>query len=354
METLIEEALRLAEEMPARRRPGGPSRRADRPGLSDERAVTATGRAPESAARRLGRSACSTGEDVPRRIECCRPRPGRERLRRVAGRGGRAGPVAARRRDVGLRARRRAAALCYAGANLVPVERRRRGASASSPTEPAGQGRRCSSIVGPRRRWSAPAVASRWGRPGAAARDVRPQPAADGDRRADPTVAGRPAGAPGRPGRARTSCCRRRDRDVHRGGRRLAGRRPTAATALPRPGQRARAAGPGVRPDRGRPGACSRPSSARSPGGVPDPGRLGRARRCAAEGSPPPAMAAVVELARDRSRRSSASTSTTSTSRPARAYERVGFASRQFATVHSDRSRRGVLPLAGEPCQAAS
>ncbi len=204
--------------------------------------------------------------------------------------------------------RGRLEAVCYSGANLVPVQAGPEAVRAFADRA-RRQGRRCSSIVG-----ASEAVQPLW-------RVLEPQlgpgprgacaPAADGAVR-PARRRRRPRRAPGPAGRARRPAAGLH-RDVHRGDRHLpdAGRR---GSALPRAGAGAGRAGAGLRPHRGRPGAVQGRGRRGDPLGLPGAGRLGRARSCAAAGcrsaGPPPSSSSPSAT----SRPWSASTSTTTTS----------------------------------------
>ena len=215
-------------------------------------------------------------------------------------------------------------AACHVGANLVPVQATEddarvfaeraltRGRTRLHDRRPADRG---AHLLGRRRRHLGPPARAALG------------PAAPGDRRAarrsSPT---RGCGARtiddlgrGLPGLRR---------DVHRGGRRLA-RSTAAARSSTAPGS-ASSISRGWSFARFEDGrlvfkaevACASPYAAQVQGVWVPPDRRG-------EGIAVRGMAAVVELVRPTSRRSSRSTSTSTTARPA-AYERVGF--RQTAT----------------------
>ena len=132
-------------------------------------------------------------------------------------------------------------------------------ARAPSPTGPAGQGRRCSSIVGPADDGAAAVGAARAGL-GTGPRGAR-APAAAWPSTAPPLVPADPLVRRVRPHELDVAAAGLR-RDVHRGGRRLAGRR-RRRRGLPRPGRRADRAGAGRSPGSRTAGWCSRPRSAR-------------------------------------------------------------------------------------------
>ena len=192
-------------------------------------------------------SACSApprrrprSRDIADARDARRARPGRRRASSPPGveRGG-LRLVAARRRAVGLRRRGTLGSLCYAGANLVPVAATPEAVARRSPTGPAGRAGAARRSSGPAEQVAA-AVGSCSSRAGARpARSAADQPLmVDLD---EPAVdRGRPAGAPGRRGRARHPAARPASRcSPRRSASRRAGRR---RRALPRPGRRARSA----------------------------------------------------------------------------------------------------------------
>ena len=219
VETLIEEAMRIAEEMERRRRSlwrTGGERQLGAPAPTEEAGML------RSTSLRVLRP-----EDLDAVTEVLVGGPGRQRLRGVPGPGRRPRPGPARRRDVGLRGRRpprrRSATPAPTWSRCRPdaeaVARLRR-------PGPAAQGRRCSSIVGP----SATAVAALWRElepswgPAREVRDPQPLMAIS----EPPAVAADPQVRRVADGRARRAAAGLR-RDVHRGGRRLAASAPTAA-----------------------------------------------------------------------------------------------------------------------------
>ena len=214
-------------------------------------------------------------EDLPAVTDAARPRPGRRRVRGLPGARPSGSTRPARRRDVGLRRRRppRVALLRrrQPGARCRPAPRRSRAFAERARR----QGRRCSSIVGPRDA-VAPHVGPSSSRPGGRPARSATRPAADGDRRSAVAGAGRPAGAAGPAGRDRRAAAGLRG-DVHRGGRRLAARRRRRGV-LPQPGRRAGRAPAGPSPGSRTAGSSSRPRSARSAGRLPGAGRVGAAR----------------------------------------------------------------------------
>ncbi len=218
---------------------------------------------------------CSTTATSPTSRDAARPRPGRQRLRRLAGGRRRAGPVAARRRGVGLRTSAASStALCYAGANLVPVAGRRRGGRAPSPTGPAaraGAARR-SSVRPTRSRALWRLLEPAWG----PARDVRAAPAADGRSTRAGQVAPDPLVRRVASGRARRSCCPPASRCSPR--RSASRRRRRRRRALPGAGRRAHPVRAVVRPDRGRRGRVQGRDRRGDRRGLPDPGRVGATR----------------------------------------------------------------------------
>ena len=141
VETLLEEAMRLAEELSA-----------DSVASGTGRGVRAVKHGPLRSGEGVAASRLLSDVDLSQVMSFLAADPLGRRARRSPGRGRRAGPSSARCRGLGFRAarRRRATALngvCYAGANLIPVSRGG-GAIQAFAERAAGQGRRCSSIVG--------------------------------------------------------------------------------------------------------------------------------------------------------------------------------------------------------------
>ena len=191
VETLIEEAMRLADEMPAGDGRCPPSASADRD--HDQRPVARTSVTdvppPCSVVvhgRRTRRSGCSVATTC-RAVRAAVGQPGRERLRRGAGARRRAGPDRSRLPAVGLRAGRRAAIAVSRRLEPRAGERRRRTPS-SAWAEFAGRHRTCASIIGPSTTalelWRR--LGERWGRAWTRGPQRPTAAAGDGDRRVPP------------------------------------------------------------------------------------------------------------------------------------------------------------------------
>ena len=296
VETLIEEAMRIAEQT-GRGRAVRAARR--------QRQLT---RGSPPCCERPPRGS-STSPTRPRCTGCWRP----IRWRRASW------PAGSRRRHragvaggaaLGLRRGGELEAVCLAGANLIPfaVPGAERAAATAFADRARRAGRRCSTIVGP-----AASVGAAVGAPGPALGPGPrpPPPAAPHGHRGPARRRRRAAGAPGATGRAGDPAAGG-DRHVHRGGRRqpAPGRR---RGRLPRPRGRA---GPGravAGLDRRRRGAVQGRDRRGVPRRLPGAGRLGGARAPRPGHRHAPGRRPSSSTPAPRSRRSSASTSTTST-----------------------------------------